>query len=71
MLHGLDLYIATRTVHFEHDFTDCRQFGQAVDGSPGADKLVTDIISLDLISPPVSQLTYLRFYALYNEFGSI
>jgi len=38
VLHGLDLYIATRTFYFEHDFTDCRQCGQAVDGSPGADK---------------------------------
>jgi len=40
MLHGLDLYIATQTFHFEHDFTDCRQCGQAVDGCPGADELV-------------------------------
>jgi len=57
MLHGLDLYIATRTLHSENVFTDCKQCGQAVDGSPGADELV--FISLDFTSAPVSQLNYL------------
>jgi len=30
MLHGLDLYTATRSFHFEHPFTDCWQYGQVV-----------------------------------------
>jgi len=64
MLHGLDLYIATRTFHFENAFTECRQCGQAVNGSLGADELAIDIISLDLVSAPVSQLTYLLTYLL-------
>jgi len=63
MLHGLDLYIVTRTFDFEHAFTDCRQCGQVVDGSPVADGLVGHYC-LDFILAPVSQLTYLLTYLL-------
>jgi len=62
MLHGLDLYIATRTFHFEHDFTDCRQYGQAVDWYLGADELVRHYKSRLYFGAIVSQLTYLLTY---------